>query len=102
MRKAVIVSMPLTIKRRIRTLLSPILARLIHFALAHPALKAWALTCVYRYPALESWLYRFAVARGITGGTTMQIYSELSSLTPSALCIYAYLKAAIERHNKGS
>jgi|GEM_PF-1984587 len=99
MPKAVIASVPLTVKRGIKGLLSLILACLIRFAVDHPLLKAWALTCVHRYPALRSWLYRFAVARGIIGGTSVQIYSELSSLTPSARCIYADLKAAIERHN---
>jgi hypothetical protein len=92
-------SIPLTIKRGIAGLLSPILARLVRFALAHPKLKALALTWVYRYPALESWLYRFSVASGlITGSVIVQTYSELSSLTPSALCIYADLKASIERN----
>lgn len=93
-------SIPLTTKRCIAGLLSPILATLVRFALAHPELKASALTCVYRYPALESWLYGFAVARGITGGVIVQTYSELSSLTPGALLIYGDLKNAVERRNK--
>jgi hypothetical protein len=96
-------SIPQIIKRSIGGLLSPILARLVHFALAHPTLKAWALTWVCRYPALESRLYRFASIRGlITSGATLQIYSDLSRLTPSALLIYADLKASIERYNKGN
>ena len=93
-------SIPLTSKRCIAGLLSPILAVLVRFALAHPELKALALTCVYRYPALESWLCGFAVAKGITGSVMVQTYSELSSLTPNALCIYADLKNAVERHNR--
>jgi hypothetical protein len=96
-------SIPQTIGRRIGDLLSPILARLVHFALAHPTLKAWALTWVCRYPALESRLYRFASTRGlIKGGMAVQIYSDLSSLTPSALLIYTNLKSSIEQHNTGS
>jgi hypothetical protein len=95
-------SIPRTIKRGIGGLLNPILACLIHFAMAHPKLKARALTLLFRYPTLEVWLYRFAVTRGIvTGGITMRISSDPSKLTPSALIIYADLKSAIERHNKG-
>jgi hypothetical protein len=94
-------SIPWTLKRGIGGLLSLILGRLIHFALAHPTLKARALTLVLGYPALEEWLYRFAVARGlVTGATMIQIYPDPSRLTPSALLIYADLKAAIVRHNK--
>jgi hypothetical protein len=93
----------MTIKRSIAGLLSPTLACLVRFALAHPRLRALALNCVYRYPVLESWLYRFSVASGIiTGGMIVQTYSELSRLTPNALSIYADLKAAIERHKNGS
>jgi hypothetical protein len=90
-----------TIKRCIGGLFSLILARLVYFTLAHPVFKASALALVCRYPALELWLYRFSTKRGlITGGTTVQIYSDFSRLTPRALRIYADLKAAVERHDK--
>jgi hypothetical protein len=95
-------SIPLTIKRSFAGLLSFTLANFVRFALAHPKLKALALTWVYRYPALESWLYRFSVARGlINGGVIVQTYSDLSMLTPSALTVYTDLKAAIEKHKTG-
>jgi len=109
--RAMIYSIPRTVKHGIWGLLSPILARLIHFALAHPTLKAWALAWVRRYPALESWLRRFAVAKGtiagdmteqISSGVSDELSAELSTLTPSARCVHADLKAAIDRHNKGS
>jgi hypothetical protein len=94
-------SIPRSIKRCIGGPLSSILAHLVLFALSHPTLKVRALALVYRYPALESWLYRFSRTRGlITDSTTVQIYSDLSRLTPSALRIYADLKAAVERHGK--
>lgn len=94
-------SIPRTFKHGIGALLSPILARLIHFALVHPTLKARALTLVFRYPALEEWLYRFALARGLASGTMIvNTPSDSPKLTPSALMIYADLKAAIEQHNK--
>ena len=95
-------SAPSTIKCSIRVLLSSILARLVRFALAHPRLKASALSWVNRSPALESWLYRFSAAKGIiAGGVLVQDYSESSKLTPSALAIYADLKKALERHENG-
>jgi hypothetical protein len=90
-----------SIKRCIGGLLGPILAHLIHFALVHPSLKARALAFVCRYPALESWLYRFSRTNGlITGSMTMQIDSDPSRLTPSAFRIYTDLKAAVERYDK--
>lgn len=97
-------SIPRTVKHCVGGLLSPILAcRLVHFALAHPTLKAWALAWICRYPALESWLYRFSRTWGLTkGGTAVQIYSDPSRLTPSTLRIYADLKAAVERHDMES
>jgi hypothetical protein len=92
-----------TIRRGTGVLLSPILARLMHFALAHPALKAWALSLVCRSPALESRLFRFAASRGITaGGNVAQVSPDYTRLTPCALRIYNDLKAAIEEHNKES
>jgi len=103
-------SFPQNVKRGILDLVSSILASLIHFALAHPTLKAWALAFVRRFPALEARLSRFVMTRGIiAGGITLQISSkvpyelstELSRLTPSARRNYTDLKAAIERHNKG-
>ena len=98
-------SIPQTIKRSFGGLLSPILARLVHFALAHPTLKAWALALLCRCPTLEAWLCKFAIERGmIVGGTRVQLPYEpstkFSMLTPGALKIYADLKAAIERHNE--
>jgi len=93
---------PQRIERAVRGLLSPILARLIRSALAHPRFKVWALNWVFRYPALEAWLYGFAVAKGIIADRApMQISPEYARLTPSALRIYADLKATIEQHNKG-
>jgi len=98
-----------TIKSGIRGLLSLFLAHLIGFALAHPMLKTWALAMLFRFPALEAWLCKFAMARGIIFScATVQISSDVhyepstkfSRLTPSARSIYADLKAAIERQNK--
>ncbi len=95
--RAIFSRIPQTTKRCIGDLLSPIFAHTIHFIRAHPMLKAWALAWVCRYPALEAWLNRFALARGIiVGGMTMQTL-EPSKLTPSARRIYTDLKSAIER-----
>jgi hypothetical protein len=92
-----------TIRRGTGVLISPALVRLMHFALAHPALKARALASVCRSPALESWLFKFAASRGITaGGTIVQASPDHTRLTPSALRIYNDLKAAIEEHSRES
>ena len=94
-------SIPQTIRRRIGGLLSPILARLIQFTLAHPTLKTRALDCIFRYPVLEEWLYRFAVEGGlVTRCMTVRAYSDPSKLTPNARIIYNNLKSAIELHDK--
>ncbi len=94
-----------TVKHGIGELLRLFLARLISFALYRPTLKAWALALLCRYPALEAWLCKFAIARGmIVCGTTVQLPYEpstkFSRLTPSARSIYSDLKAAIKRHNE--
>jgi len=89
------------VRRGTGAIISPILVCMMHFALAHPALKAWALSCVCRSPALESRLFRFAASRRITaGGVIVQPPPDHIMLTPSALRIYNDLKAAIEEHNK--
>jgi FkbM family methyltransferase len=90
--------------------LSLVLADLIRFTLSHNQLKSWSLALLHRSPSIEAWLQRFAAAKGlIAGGTAASIRSENSfekstdflSLSPNARCIYAELKAAIERNNKG-
>ncbi|HWQ19997.1 MAG TPA: hypothetical protein VN455_09495 [Methanotrichaceae archaeon] len=96
-------SIPRTIRRGTGVILGQVLAHLMHFALAHPALKAWALAWVCSSPSLESRLFRFAASRGITaGGTLAQVSPDHIMLTPSALRIYNDLKAAIEEHNTES
>lgn len=93
-------SIPRTIKHCIGGPLSLILATLAHFALSHLALKALAFAWICRYLELESWLYWFAMTSGlITNDTTLQTYSDPSRLKPSALRIYADLKAAAEQYD---
>jgi len=88
------------IKRGTIVLFSPVLARLIHFGLSHPRLKALILALLLRCPVLEEHLYWFAMARGlIPEGTTARVSSDPSKLTPSAVIIYTNLKAAIDQHN---
>jgi hypothetical protein len=94
-----------TIKHRIAGLLGSILALLVRFALARPALKAWSLAWTRRCPRLKSWLDNFAQTSGIIAGVrTVQISCEVpdepSRLTPHARRIYADLNAAIEQYNK--
>lgn len=89
-----------SIKRAIRDLLSLMLSFLIKFALAHPALKAWALTFVFRIPVLDDWLYRFAVSKGLVAANMPVMRStDPIKLTPRAHLIYVDLKAAIEKRN---
>jgi hypothetical protein len=99
-----------TVKSGIEGLLTLFLARLIGFALARPTLKAWALAFLRRCPAFEAWLYKFAAARGIifsspivriSSDVSYEPSTKFSRLTPRARSIYADLKAAIERQNKG-
>jgi hypothetical protein len=101
MPKAAIANTSSPIKRGIKGSFGSILAMPIRFALAHPALKELALKFLCRIPSLESRMHGFVVSRGITSGGRVKICSERSSLTPNGLCIYADLKAAIERHNNG-
>jgi FkbM family methyltransferase len=108
--RAILARIPLTIISSIRIILSSILAGLIRFAIAHPMLKARALTLLHRSPAIEAWFRSFTVAKGLLpGGTTVPFYSEDNferskeslSLTPNARYVYFELKAAIERNKKG-
>jgi hypothetical protein len=96
--------------RCVNGMLSFVLTGLIRFILSHDQLKSWSLALLHRSPSIEAWLQRFAAAKGLTpSGTTVPIRSESSfekstdflSLTPNARYIYAELKAAMERNNKG-
>jgi FkbM family methyltransferase len=108
--RAMFSNIQLIVKLQINNSLSRILARLILFMLAHPMLKRGALNLLRIYPPLEAWLYRFAAAKGIIPGGRMthisskvplKLSEELLKLTPSARCIYADLKTAMERQKKG-
>jgi FkbM family methyltransferase len=103
-------SIPRIIKGGLLALLSPILTPLMRFAMDHPRLKAGVLACVHRFPRCDAWVHRFALEKGIISpGPTVYInpvvpdepLGNISDLTPDARRIYADLKAAIERNNKG-
>ena len=100
-------SVPQKTMRLIKGLASPLFVALIHFAMAHPELKAKALAVLSRYPDLMAKLYRFAAAKGIiSGGSIAHISSrqtlEPLGLTASSQAIYADLKEAIELHRGSS
>jgi FkbM family methyltransferase len=100
--KAKIALVPRGMKHAVRVIIKALLAPVIRFALARPALKSRAQTVVRKHPMLESRLRRLAAARGLTEvdtliSTSQQQLSpvELSHLTPTARRIYIDLKAAI-------
>lgn len=88
----------LFIVHNINGLFSPVLVSIMQFVLAHPALKARALDLIFKFPALEDWIYHFALTKGLVApGLTIQICSDISLSTPKAQLIYADLKDAIEQ-----
>jgi len=100
-------SVPQKTMQLIKGLASPLFVALIHFAMAHPELKAKALAVLSRYPDLTAKLYRFAAAKGIiSGGSIAHISSrqtlEPLGLTASSQAIYSDLKEAIELHRGSS
>jgi FkbM family methyltransferase len=72
-----------TVKRCVGGQFSSLLARRIDFAMLHPKLRAWAMALLHRSPGMHC------------------MPTDQSNLTPSARRIYANLRAAIERQNKG-
>jgi len=95
-------SIPHIIKSGIKGLLVSMMAHVVHFAIAHPALKAWAMVLVRKIPSIETWLRRFTQSWGC--GTEYLISSGVplqhSDLSPQARRIYADLKAAIEMNRR--
>jgi FkbM family methyltransferase len=87
--------------------LSSIIVYMIRFARAHPTFQDKGLFWVRKYPELNSWLHRFAVARGLLPGCKLNnnmYYApsfDSKKLTPNARCIYKDLKDAIRQHNMG-
>ena len=70
---------------------------MMRFAMSRPGIKALALDIACRSAALQSWLIRFAAARGITAGSTfVHVYPDYTRPTPGALRIYNDLLAAID------
>ena len=102
--KANLSAIPQISRRKIGSIISPLLIGSIHFAKAHPSLKAQALKLVHMYPRLDAWLYSFVVSKGLVDCCTrVQIsshgFSE-SSLSPYARRIYGDLKDAMEKYRK--
>jgi len=104
--KTKIAGMLQALRRKMGAVISPIMSIIICFAIAHPALKSWAMAVVRRYPRFDSWLYGFAMSRGFIGGNPRQgsnhIPSQISDLSPEARRIYAELKAAIEVNRRSN
>jgi hypothetical protein len=95
------------LRRKIGSIASPLLDRMVRFAIAHPSLKARALTLVHRYPRLDAWLYSFAQSRGLVDysrsaqtSSGAPVPLELSDLTPDAHRIYLNLKASMEQNRR--
>lgn len=81
------------IKRR----LSPMLAHMIRYVMAHSALKGLALIFLSRFPAIQERLHCFALAKGlIVSEVGLQICPGTLS-SPKALYIHASMKDAIRR-----
>ena len=94
-------------KRKIGSIASPLLDRMVRFAIAHPSLKARALTLVHMCPRLDAWLYSFAQSRGLVADSRSPQTSseapvplELWDLSPDARRIYLDLRASMGR-NRG-
>ena len=94
-------------KRKIGTIASPLLDRMVRFAIAHPSLKARALTLVHMCPRLDAWLYSVAQSRGLVADSRSPQTSseapvplELSDLSPDARRIYLDLKASMGRNRR--
>ncbi len=95
------------LRRKIGSIAGPLLDRMVRFAIAHPSLKARALTLVHMCPRLDAWLYSFAQSRGLVADSrSPQSSSEapvpldLSDLSPDARRIYLDLKASMERNRR--
>jgi len=105
--KGTIVGISHILRRKIGSIASPLLDRMVRFAIAHPSLKARALTLVHMCPRLDAWLYSFAQSRGLVADSgSPQTSSEapvpldLSDLSPDARRIYLDLKASMERNRR--
>jgi len=95
------------LRRKIGSIAGPLLDRMVRFAIAHPSLKARALTLVHMCPRLDAWLYSFAQSRGLVADsgspqTTSEapVPLELWDLSPDARRIYLDLKASMERNRR--
>jgi len=95
------------LRRKIGSIAGPLLDRMVRFAIAHPSLKARALTLVHMCPRLDAWLYSFAQSRGLVADSRSPQTSseapvplELWDLSPDARRIYLDLKASMERNRR--
>jgi FkbM family methyltransferase len=98
-------------KRRLKSLIAPLLARTIRFAKSRQWLKNVALYLLRKYPRLDSRLRRFDGARelsgesfgkplnGVTPAPSIAAPKELMDLSRRAREIYFELKAASEKNS---
>ncbi|KUG16354.1 wbbd [hydrocarbon metagenome] len=105
--KGTIIGISHVLRRKIGSIASPLLDRMVRFAIAHPSLKARALTLVHMCPRLDAWLYSFAQSRGLVADSGSPQTSsealvplELWDLSPDARRIYLDLKASMERNRR--
>ena len=105
--KGTFVGISRILRRKIGSIAGPLLDRMVRFAIAHPSLKARALTLVHMCPRLDAWLYSFAQSRGLVADSRSPQTSseapvplELWDLSPDARRIYLDLKASMERNRR--
>ena len=105
--KGTFVGISHVLRRKIGSIAGPLLDRMVRFAIAHPSLKARALTLVHMCPRLDAWLYSFAQSRGLVADSGSPQTSsealvplELWDLSPDARRIYLDLKASMERNRR--
>jgi O-antigen chain-terminating methyltransferase len=105
--KGTFVGISRILRRKIGSFAGPLLDRMVRFTIAHPSLKARALTLVHMCPRLDAWLYRFAQSRGLVADSRSPQTSseapvplELWDLSPDARRIYIDLKASMERNRR--
>lgn len=93
---------PQSIQKRAMHLRSSAFALMIHFATAHPSLRAKIRALAHRVPRFEAWLYRSVLSEGCESGMHMssQAALHISDLPVHARCVYVDLKAAIEQKKR--
>jgi SAM-dependent methyltransferase len=89
------------IKSKMSSVLNQSLIAAIHLATIHPFVKAKASTIVHHFPRFNTFLYNFALSHSIICGTNIPQSLDMPlPISPLSRCVYAELKAEIERNRR--